>query len=51
MASGQTGQSLSGFVRHETLGTPSEVPVPKNTIRDFDPEFDISKGYRLNGDY
>jgi hypothetical protein len=53
IASGQTGQLLSEFVRHETLGTPSEVPVPRNTIRDFDPDFcvpeiDIEEGYRLS---
>ena len=38
-ASGQTGQSLSGFVRHETLGTPSDVPVPRKTMRDFPAKF------------
>ena len=54
MASGHTGQSLSGLVRHDTRGTPSEVPVPKKTIRDFDPESDpelsIEEGYRLRGE-
>ena len=49
IASGQTGQSFSGFVRHETLGTPSDVPVPRNTILDFVadfgvPESDIEEG-------
>jgi len=51
IASGHTTQVLSGFVRHDTRGTPSEVPVPKNTIRDFDPELSIEEGYRLSEYY
>ena len=36
IASGHTLHWLAGFVRHETLGTPSEVPVPKNIILDLE---------------
>ena len=52
-ASGQTTQLLSGLDRHETLGTPSDVPVPRNAIREIgavssDPVFFISTGYICN---
>jgi hypothetical protein len=42
---------LSGFVRHETLGTPSEVPVPKKTILEPDPDFCIEEAYRVDRQY
>jgi hypothetical protein len=47
IASGHTGQLLSGSVRHETRGTPSEVPVPKNTIFEFGPELGPESGPEL----
>ncbi|MGB1748786.1 MAG: hypothetical protein ACPHK0_03280 [Dehalococcoidia bacterium] len=32
MASGHTTHVLSVLVRQDALGTPSDVPVPRNTI-------------------
>ena len=40
MASRQTAHVLSGFDRQDTLGTPSDVPVPINMILEI--VFDIS---------
>ena len=54
IASGQTLHWLSGFVRHDTRGTPSDVPVPRKTILDFTaeigPELIIREAYRLAGE-
>ncbi len=48
IASVQTPHTRSVRVRHETLGTPSDVPVPRKTIRESGRESGIEEGYRPN---